>query len=762
MKQFAVSFGALSLAGVLGVFGAASCADEDGLATGQPGATNHGGGSTGGSGTTEPCEEGATRECTEEPPAQGLVQSCLTGTQTCVDGAWSPCMADPPPAEGNAKPLAISGAAVPCYPAPNNCDTTCMVYEEDPSPDFVSGSGTGFGSPFLYGGDITDLDSEFDWGHAGSCRDMHDCQFDTYCEEPQATNCDIANICVVDDINGPSPTDMDCTAQRCIDAICAVDDTLVPGLDCCDPDAADLAGNLLGWEAQCVDMVETVCHMDCNAGTTDRTCRIWDWGFVAAAAPDVAANSLPAGCAGLPDLTVGVGCRHQGLVCNRGNAPAVGPIKVLVYDEDDWSSDPVDNPPTTTEPVYRTCTLNLTIQPGECRNFSSSNCSPGGTLHGTTSDKDLTAVVNPIDGTQIAECNTENNWGGIDHDLSCIQKCRIDNVWGDHWDNSPSECVDELEWWMDGAVNFDKHNLQHTPFAVTFVNVADAAACTAATNEWYYDNNADIEVIHLCPSTCTEVQTNGTDLYIVNDPDNTTATNNRRWNELSDFQADCMADLASEADDDPEDFSLNYVVYNGAVAPAAITMTRVTDAAACTGATDEWYYDDNSSPDYMHMCPAACTAFRTSPYRLERFFDCIPLGGGQTVVDGSDGASYSVMCDVDGDGVADQDRHVQWTYLTWQTNPGGGAGTVDIEFRSAETPAALSSQSFIYLGDANGTLPEDCDPYTQPCADLYTTLFPLGQAHGSEAELRFTLTSPGGAPIALESWKLYYSCPFSE
>ena len=50
-------------------------------------------------------------------------------------------------------------------------------------------------------------------------------------------------------------------------------------------------------------------------------------------------------------------------------------------------------------------------------------------------------------------------------------------------------------------------------------------------------------------------------------------------------------------------------------------LTRVDGAASCTGA-GEWYYDNNTAPTHVELCPAACGDLDGS---VEIFFDCIKV-----------------------------------------------------------------------------------------------------------------------------------------
>lgn len=62
----------------------------------------------------------------------------------------------------------------------------------------------------------------------------------------------------------------------------------------------------------------------------------------------------------------------------------------------------------------------------------------------------------------------------------------------------------------DDVVDPTKINVTYTPSGATdaqTIGQTDGAEfCMPPAGGWYYDNPADPQVIHLCPSTCAEVQ----------------------------------------------------------------------------------------------------------------------------------------------------------------------------------------------------------------------------------------------------------------
>ena len=63
---------------------------------------------------------------------------------------------------------------------------------------------------------------------------------------------------------------------------------------------------------------------------------------------------------------------------------------------------------------------------------------------------------------------------------------------------------------------------------------------------------------------------------------------------------------------DPDTVAVDYDA-NGANPPAPEELVRVGNAAGCTGADNEWHYDNNANPTVIQLCPATCTRIQTDP-----------------------------------------------------------------------------------------------------------------------------------------------------
>jgi hypothetical protein len=59
---------------------------------------------------------------------------------------------------------------------------------------------------------------------------------------------------------------------------------------------------------------------------------------------------------------------------------------------------------------------------------------------------------------------------------------------------------------------------------------------------------------------------------------------------------------------------------------AAQQLTKVANAGACTGGG--WYYDNDTSPTTVNLCPASCTTVQADPSaKLDVLFGCVTGGG---------------------------------------------------------------------------------------------------------------------------------------
>ena len=214
------------------------------------------------------CAEGTTQSCATTLAIEGDKLSCYEGQQTCVGGAWGPCLdgtvverAAPDrrlvaqlraqdtgvPWElcltagfGAAGASGVAGAAgapsiVPIFNNP--CDPRCRIqYQPGTYPGMTTGGSLR--------GDRTKVLGHFDLPPTPPCTDGSDCQANTRCEEPTTDSC----------------AHLSCLVGSALDPAC---DPCVT--DICDPSDGD--GNAdcctVAWDASCVAMVKTVCDAFC-------------------------------------------------------------------------------------------------------------------------------------------------------------------------------------------------------------------------------------------------------------------------------------------------------------------------------------------------------------------------------------------------------------------------------------------------------------------------------------------------------------------
>jgi hypothetical protein len=64
------------------------------------------------------------------------------------------------------------------------------------------------------------------------------------------------------------------------------------------------------------------------------------------------------------------------------------------------------------------------------------------------------------------------------------------------------------------------------------------------------------------------------------------------------------------------------VEYLPAGAEPAVEPTRVNDEAACSG--EAWYFDDNTAPAEIRLCPDLCTTVQADPdAEINVLFGCL-------------------------------------------------------------------------------------------------------------------------------------------
>jgi hypothetical protein len=115
-------------------------------------------------------------------------------------------------------------------------------------------------------------------------------------------------------------------------------------------------------------------------------------------------------------------------------------------------------------------------------------------------------------------------------------------------------------------------------------------------------------------------------------------------------------------------------------------------------------------------------------------------------------------------GDCDGDARVQWGFLTYTAHTPGDS-SITFQIRTANSEAALASEPWSDLMVAQAS------PDTQSCTffgpapcpiDLYVVLGGAPRAHDLFAEIAMLFQQSRADRPTLDSWKINYSCPFSQ
>lgn len=206
--------------------------------------------------------------------------------------------------------------------------------------------------------------------------------------------------------------------------------------------------------------------------------------------------------------------------------------------------------------------------------------------------------------------------------------------------------------------------------------------------------------------------------------------------------------------------NVNDVTLNYTSSGTTYALGRVLASGNCGTQNDKWYFDNNSTPTKITLCPDTCARVRGDlGAQLSVKIGCPMVFQPQTftqVYQGSCGPSQAV----------------QWGFLTWSSAEPTNS-YITFEGRTAADPAAFNTAplpgELKQLGVAHGNVA----PYTtdtQVCpltggpagcpVDLYGKLG-IPAANLSNLEVRATLypstTGSSQAPL-LSSWNVTYSC----
>ncbi|MEZ4225447.1 MAG: hypothetical protein R3B13_31130, partial [Polyangiaceae bacterium] len=239
-----------------------------------------------------PCSEGATQKCGVTLGEHDGVLTCYVGTQSCEKGVWSTCSNGEVVNKSASKskgPTSGTQAFGPPSPCANNpCDPYCQNYDEAPDGGLQPEAGVNYSWPT---GSLGQLPGGLvNKGLKEPCRSGADCQFNSYCKEPQTASSCTHSKC-------QTGAGLTSTCDPCVGMVCATNPTCCTASfsgtcghsPCstgwrlkkyCDPCVTQIC-NTAGlsyccqkgnpWNAACVAAVNTVCGKSC-ASNWDNTC----------------------------------------------------------------------------------------------------------------------------------------------------------------------------------------------------------------------------------------------------------------------------------------------------------------------------------------------------------------------------------------------------------------------------------------------------------------------------------------------------------
>lgn len=233
-------------------------------------------------------------------------------------------------------------------------------------------------------------------------------------------------------------------------------------------------------------------------------------------------------------------------------------------------------------------------------------------------------------------------------------------------------------------------------------------------------------------------------------------------NDIRTSSVSCDLVLNSTMGIDPNEVAATFTA--SATGSVAEPLYRVDSASDCGTANDRFYYDDNTAPTKITLCPATCNRVRSdvgSSIDLE-------IGCPTHLEPETYNFQYSAVCP--------PGTKVQWGHLTWDaTTPGNS----DVTFEARTSDDLASFVNAPALGDLKllGKAHDLISPYvvdTQLClnsgpapdcpVDLYAKLG-VPDARYDHMELFVTLnpsSSGASASPVLNDWDITYSCPPAE
>ncbi|HEX2733876.1 MAG TPA: C-type lectin domain-containing protein [Polyangiaceae bacterium] len=235
------------------------------------------------------CVDGQTRACHLTLDRHGDILSCYVGTQACGNGQWGECgggqVVDEELTEEQRSALNLAALTTTSACTDNPCDPSCRTFKDVPPAATQDTYHLG--------------KSDYDWevgtlsglppglvskGLIEPCETGSDCQFNTYCVNPDSSTCD-HDMCA----SGDAMTD---SCNSCVDKVCDSDPTCCTRATAacthnqcetgaalksdCDPCVTSVCSaypncckSSGSWDATCVAAVTSVCGATCGCCTGD-------------------------------------------------------------------------------------------------------------------------------------------------------------------------------------------------------------------------------------------------------------------------------------------------------------------------------------------------------------------------------------------------------------------------------------------------------------------------------------------------------------
>jgi hypothetical protein len=203
-----------------------------------------------------------------------------------------------------------------------------------------------------------------------------------------------------------------------------------------------------------------------------------------------------------------------------------------------------------------------------------------------------------------------------------------------------------------------------------------------------------------------------------------------------------------------------YVYQSMAGNPTKATLSQVTSAAACNATSGGYYYDNNSTPTKISLCPASCnTAIRAE---TKTYVDLTCTNNPTPTTLPLSPYNGTTLCS------SYPGTRVQWDYLAYNTTtPGSSYVTFGVQTGSSATALTPTTPTLLATAQASPTNTQVCALGTlPPSSTCPINLFKAldngqswGAAQANYLDLTVTLNPTSNGNPVVNSLTLTYSCP---